>query len=316
MRVPIPVVILLILTVISGVWFGGTRHVDFMTPPSEAKLQEIRTRVELSFPQGNQVAEPTPEPPPPPEPEKPVVVEPPKPEIDPGDLSAAPALTHYGDRVALGPAHLTELATFLETKGQFQRALLAWERVIDLSKPDTAQKTAAIAAIKRLRPTLPDWNTDPAKVIPVTIHAGTGSKMAKTLAPELEKAARSIERASSGMIKIKTDITPARGNVKAKGPTPIALWMTGAGKKTSSTEVLSFTVDSTETLQQDILKSVFQLVSGSISQSTSYTPPDVLGPDEKLEDALNFRITRLCWNEVGTLLNLPPKKEAPAVKKP
>lgn len=64
MRVPIPVVILLIFSVIGGVWWTQTRDLDFLTAPSPARLEEIRLRVESSFPQtqhpGNAIAAPTP----------------------------------------------------------------------------------------------------------------------------------------------------------------------------------------------------------------------------------------------------------------
>ena len=76
MRVPIPVVILLILAVVAGLWWHGTKDKDFVTPPSARKLVEIRTRVESSFPQTEKVDDAISEPVVPVEPPKPVVVEP------------------------------------------------------------------------------------------------------------------------------------------------------------------------------------------------------------------------------------------------
>ncbi len=294
-------------------WWNGTRNKDFMTPPSPAKLQEVRTRVESSFPQTEKVDDAISEPPKPVAPPKPVVVEPPKPEIDLGDLTAQPALTQYGERTPQGPAHLMELAEALEKKGQFQRALLAWERVLDLTKPDENQAKAAVAAIRRLRPTLPDWNTDPAKTISIVLHAGTGKKMAKTLTPVLDQAAREIEKASSGMLKVTTEVTAGKSN--ASGPSPVALWIAGPGKKAVSTEVMSFTVGSSEVLHPEVMKTVFQLIRSFLGQTTSYTPPAALADQENPQDALTFRITRLCWNEFATSLNIAPKKpEAPPKK--
>ncbi len=314
MRVPIPVVILLILAVVAGLWWHGTKDKDFVTPPSARELEEIRTRVESSFPQTEKVDDAISEPVVPVEPPKPVVVEPPKPEIDLGDLETAPVLTQYGERSPQGAPQLMELAAALEEKGQFQRALLAWERVIDMTKPDEAQAKAAHAAIRRLRPTLPDWNTDPAKKIQITLHAGTGRKMAKPLAPALEQAARDLEKAAAGMIKVTTEVTAGKSN--AKGPTPVALWLAGPGKKTSATEVLSFTVETPEALHPEAMKTIFRLVSGFLGKSTAYTPPAALAEQENPQDALTFRISRLCWNEFAASLNLPQKKEEKPVKKP
>lgn len=305
MRVPIPVVILLVISVIGGVWWKGTREKDFLTSPSPKKLDEIRSRVESSFPRTDGTEDAISQPAVPIEPVKPVVVEPPKPEIDLGDLNATPTLTQYGERSPQGAAHLMELAKVLEEKGQFQRSLLAWERVLDLTKPDEGQQKAAVAAIKRLRPTLPDWNTDPAKKIQITLHAGTGKKMAKPLAPVLEQAARDVERLSAGIVKVTTEVTAGKSN--AKGPSPVALWLAGPTKKSVSTEVLSFTVESPEAMHGEVMKTIFQLLRSSLSQSTSYTVPTALGDQENPQDALNFRVTRLGWNEFSAALNLPPK---------
>ena len=96
-RVPIPVVIFLVVAVVTGVWWSGTRDVDFTTPPSDEKLKEIRTRVESSFPQMEKTDDTISQPAAPPEPEKPVVVEPAKPPINPGDLSVPATLNQYND---------------------------------------------------------------------------------------------------------------------------------------------------------------------------------------------------------------------------
>ena len=88
---------------------------------------------------------------------------------------------HYGERSPQGAAHLIELATALEEASEPRRALLAWERVMDLTKPDETQAATAISSIKRLRPTLPDWNPKPETAIAITLHASTGKKLAKSL---------------------------------------------------------------------------------------------------------------------------------------
>lgn len=310
MRVPIPVVILLVLAVVGGIWWSNTRRIDFMTPPSAAELVEIRQKIESSLPQVDQPenaisappVEKAPEPPPPP-------VEPPKPKIDLGDITTPPVLHNYGEITPLGSAHLIELAAALEEKGEFQRALLAWERVIDLTKPDATQAATAISAIKRLRPTLPDWNTKPETAIALELHAGTGKTMAKTLTPILEGIARDLETASAGIVKVKAMVTAGK-NTPAKSPIPVALWLSGPGKKPVSTEVLSFTLENPDALRQEVLKTVFLLVRSHLSRSTAYTPPAALAAGEDPQSALHFRITRLCWSEFAAALN-PPQKKTP-----
>lgn len=305
MRVPIPVVILLCLTVVGGLWGYSTRQMDFMTPPTEAKLAEIRQKVESSFPQADQVdatiAIPeVVEPPPPPPPPKPV--------IDLGDLTSLPTLKSYGELSPKGSDQLIKLARALEDKGEFQRALLAWERVVDLTQPDGSELATAISSIRRLRPTLPDWNVKPETAIQIELHAGTGSKLAKKLTPILEEVAKDLQKATSGILKVKAVVTEGKSSRSSKAPTPVAIWLTGPGKKAASTDVLSFTADAPDKLKEEVSQTVFALVRTFLGKSTAYTPPSAIGDEDQALDALNDRITRLSWSEFGTSLNLPPEK--------
>ena len=211
---------------------------------------------------------------------------------------------------------MIELATALEQKGEFQRALLAWERVIDFTQPDDAQAIMAISAIKRLRPTLPDWNAKPETAIAISLHAGTGKKLAKILPPILEGVARDVEMAASGILKVKASVTVGKTSTLDKGPTPVALWLAGPEQKSISTEVLSFTVESPDTLRQEVMKTVFQLVRSHLKRSTAYTPPLGLVEGEDPLAALDFHITRLCWSEFATAMNLPPPPPPPPSPRP
>ena len=298
-------VILLVLAVVGGVWWGNTRHLDFLTPPSETKLAEIRIKVKSSLPREDHAVDaisvPTVKPPEPP----PIVEEP---EMDLGDLTTPPTLQNYAELTPAGAAPLIDLAAGLEKKGEFQRALLAWERVVDLTPADATQAATAISAIKRLRPTLPEWNSKPEAKIQIKMHAGTSKKQAGTLTPILEEVARDLEAASSGIVKVTATVIAGKSSTTAKGPTPVALWLAGPDKKSPATETLSFTVDSPDALRQDILETVFQLIRNHLSRATKYTPPTALAEGEVPQSALNFRVTRLCWSEFAAALNLPPSK--------
>ncbi len=320
MRVPLPLVILLVLATVGGVWFWNTRKMDFMSPPSEARLEFIRVRTESSFPRADQTDDAisvpvveTPEAPPP---------EPPKPEVDLGNLAEPPTLQLYGERSVQGAGPLIELAQALEAKGEFQRALLAWERVMDLGKADDSQMATALSAVVRLRPTLPDWNLKPETAIQIQLQAGTGKTQAKALKPILEAVGKDLEVASSGIIKVTPVITAGK-NSPGKGAVPVALWLTGMDKKSPTTEVLSFTTDKPETLKDEVTRTVFQLVRGYLAKGTAYTPPAGLAEGDLPLEALSYRVTRLCWSEFATSLNLkpepppaPPEAEKPKSSKP
>lgn len=306
-RVPIPVVILLITIVCGGMWWKNTRHMDFMTPPSSARLEAVKAKIEAELPPEEiqeiivpVVREPEPPPPPP---------EPPKPQVNLGDLTTPPVLQQYGERVPQGAQHLIDLARALEEKGDFTRALLAWERVIDLAKPDAEQAGTAISSIKRLRPTLPDWNASPEAMISIVLYASTGKTNVKALTPVLAGVARDLEAASSGIVKVKTVVNAGKTSKSGKGPAPIALWLAGSVKKPSSTEVHSFTTESPDTLRAEILKTALLLIRNQLARTTAYTPLATLAEGEDPQSALNFRVTRLGWSEFAAGLNLPPKKQ-------
>ncbi len=316
MRIPFLWVILLTVVVMGGVWAFGVRDKDFLTPPSDAQLDAIRVKVVSNIAHQNAVPEPEPPPTLVIAPVEPIVIEEPKKEIDLGNLTDPLELKLYTERATEGSAHLIELAKALEEKGQFSRALLAWERVIDLTRPDGEQSAAAFDAIRRIHPTLPSWNSDPSKAIAVTLHAGTGKSMAKTLKPVLEEIAKEISKASSGILKISIKIAAGKSDLTANGPTPVALWLAGPSKDLRTTEVLSFTVNSKEELRQDILGTVFQLMRGYLNQTTTFTTPAALASDEPPLEALSYRFTRLCWHEFGTSLNLPLQKLPSTPKNP
>jgi hypothetical protein len=251
------------------------------------------------------------------QPPKPAEPEPPKePEINLGSLETAPGLEAYAVDSQQGADHLVKLATALEAKGSFQRALLAWERVIDLGKADAETQLNAVAAVKRLRPTLPSWNIDPEGAISLVLHAGTGPATAPTLKPLLEEAARLLGDASDGVVIVTPELAIGKKAVDASGPAPIAVWLSGSAKDAPSSEVLSFTVSDPPTLRDQLLRTLYKLVSGQLSGKTAYTPPLTLQSTDDPAEGLTNRVTRLCWREMATALNLAPPKPTPAPARP
>ncbi len=306
MRVPLPIAIILSLIVIGVVWWRGTAGIDFLTPPSDAELAAIRNRVEMSLPQANlrddAISVPDT---PPPLPEPVVIEKPPEPEIDLGDLSSAPGLSAYAEFGEKGSSYLIELASLLESEGQFQRALLAWERVLDSTDADPAQAAAAMAAARRLRPTLPDWNVDPQGAVSITLHAGTGKKLAASLEPILAQVAKDIGRASSGILAVEISVASGTSSLDEDGPTPVAMWISGTGEGSSSTDVLSFTVKDLETVEPEVMRTVILLVRNHFEKSRTLTAPTVPPRDEPARTALELRVTRLSWQSFGRALGPP-----------
>ena len=308
MRVPIPLVLFLSFTVIGGGWWYATRKTDFLTPPSNAKLSASRSLAEAALPQADHPDDALSVPAVVNEPITPPPVAPPQPVIELGDLTRPPSLREYAESAAKGASYLIDLADLLETKGEPQRALLAWERVLDMGKPNAQQATKAIASIQRLRATQPPWNKDRAKTIAITLSASTNKKNAKTLTPILAATARELESASAGILKVTTSVTPTRNTVTTPGPAPVALWFKGSNKDAVASEVILFTSESAKSMPQNLTKTVFLLVCGYLGHDNAIAPPAPLADDSNPAAALTSHVTRLHWQNLGATLNRPPKK--------
>lgn len=301
MRIPVPVVLLLVFAVAGGVWWWNTRGADFMTPPSDVQLSSIRERAMATVAKPQREGEPV-KPPVLRVPDPAVPVEEKPPGIELGDIDSPPTLEAYSERALDGAAKLAELAAMLEKEGEFQRALLAWERTLDSTQPDPSQAAAAIAAIRRLRPTLPDWNTDTNAAIPVVLHAGTGPALADAIRPVLEEVAKELTANSSGLLKVTSDLAVGK-RISSKGPIPVAVWLSGPTKDSPSTDVLSFTVDKDEILADEVYQTAFQLISSQVKRGVQLTPLAEPLPGETPRQALQSNLTRLAWREFGKTLN-------------
>ena len=214
------------------------------------------------------------------------------------------------------------MAGLLEAKGENQRALLAWERVLDTAQPDAPQTLLASAAILRLRPTLPDWNKDRAAVLAITLHAGANKKTVKSLTPVLEEIARELEHASAGILKVTATVTTTATTVAAtkRGqpqpppppppppPAPVTLWLTGPTKKSSTTAALPCTADSPKSLRDELLKTLNLIIHDQLAHAAVQTPPAATANAANPLDTLRARITRACWQELGSRLNRPQAK--------
>ncbi|MDE0836876.1 MAG: hypothetical protein OSA84_11045 [Akkermansiaceae bacterium] len=307
MRIPLFIAIPFSLITVALIWWIATRHMDFLTSPSEARLELIRAEALASLPvsriEDDAISIKVPIPDRDPALSDPIQFEP----VDLGDITSAPVLDTYSGRAPEGAAKLIALAAALEDTGAFQRALLAYERVLDLSQPEPEQIQSALASIRRLRPTLPRWNSDRESMLPVVIHIGTGEKFADVLPEILGQITADLNNASSGLIDFSYKLNIGHSIRTTDAPTPVALWITGGGEGTPSTDVLSFTTDNPEILNADLLKTIFNLIRAHLTKTASYNPAPEAVDDPML--ALGSNITRLLWKEFGSLLN--PVKEEP-----
>lgn len=307
MRISPLIALPLCIITVAFIWWSSTREMDFITPPTEARLAQIREEAIASLPvsedQDDAIAIKVPIPNSEITIVDPVEVSEP---VDLGDLTSPPVLDTYSDRAPEGADKLIALAAALEKNGSFQRALLANERVLDLAQSNPQQIQTAVSNIQRIRPTLTRWNREPKKSLPIIIHIGTGEKFADVLPEILGQITADLDNASSGLTKFDSKLNIGKSIQATDAPTPVAVWITG-GNNEISTDVLSFTTNDAQALSNDLLKTVFNLVRGHLQKSASYNPaPEAI--DDPLS-ALNSHITRLLWQEFGATMNPQPISE-------
>jgi hypothetical protein len=137
----------------------------------------------------------------------------------------------------------------------------------------------------------------------VTLHAGTGKSNAGKLAPVLEEISRDVEQASSGILKVSASVNAGHDIPDRADAAPIALWLSGSKAGAPSTEVLVVISRQDEAIRDQILKSLFKVIRSYLGRTASISVPLEAGVAADPLDAIQFRITRLGWLELGSGLN-------------
>jgi len=298
-RVPLPVVILLTVGTVVLPWWYGTRNMDFMTPPSDLVLARVRVAAAMNHRSKSRLFSIKRE-----RNEKATIESPIRaaPAIDPGDPSSPAPLNAYADHAAEGPGAFVTLAVHLEEQAGNARALLAWERVLDVCRPDDSQRQAAISGIQRLRPAVAPWNIDPLAAKQLVIEATVPANVpADALEEVVTKCANELNRHSSGLIRFE----PRVDRPERKGsPAPVlSLQFTANGPGAASTGLLDIDIPpEPELLRREILAGAFKLVASQLAAATELSPLVPLADGESPSAALELKITRLAWSEFGKSL--------------
>ena len=298
-RVPIPVVAVLALAAVALPWWQGTRHMDFLTPPSETVLARVRARAAITqqeksrlFSIGRDLKE------------KAAIESPIRaaPAINPGDPASPAPLDAYAGHAAEGAGAYITLAVHLEEQGGNARALLAWERVLDICRPDDTQRQAAMSGIRRLRPVVAPWNIDPVAAKAIVLEATVPSGVpADALEEILTKCAHELNRHSSGLLRFEPRVE--RPERKGTQTAVLSLQLTAEGPGAASTGFLDFPLPpEPDLLKREILSGVYKLVTSQLAATSDLAPPAPLADSENPSAALEVKITRLCWEEFGKSL--------------
>lgn len=297
-------------------WWSRTRHMDFMSsrgvkkplPDFIAPADEHSEPSILPDPISRPAISDTPNTPRPSEPEP-----------DPlrlGDLDSAPGLGEYSELASLGAPHLIKAATELEmVRGDFIRAHLSWERILDSSEPTPEERTIAGDAIQRLRPTLPRWNIDPNGEYSLLLQLGTTRTKDEAINPVAAEVAEFLRKESSDLISLAPRITTSHiEGVPEKSP--IALYFSGTGEsEKNQSDLLSINppVNDQEAMRRELLTAVYRLVQQRLTSLGSLTPPPPPSNPEQPELDFQRQLTRLHWQYFARTLSSLPEAVPPKI---
>jgi hypothetical protein len=305
-RVPIYVTLPLVGLTIGLIWWQGTKEKNFTSPPADSALATVREKTLVELKATDSIA--------PEEPSAAIKVKPTKlvlpeseepgkpapPTLQPqdfGELTVSPALDCYLPLAERGADVMVDLATQLELKSEAQRALLAWERVLDATPATPEQQETARKAITRLRPQVPLWNVDPLTAQRIVLHVGCDRDRAKVIEPILQEIAASLNETSAGLIECKLELQAGAKPDADKPRQPIALWFQGPSSDSTASKTLTIpTLPENLPEQKNLLLfQIYKLIRDGISaQSTLrplFEPPS--GGDAEL--LLRSAITRRGW---------------------
>lgn len=293
-RVPIWLVILLCPAVVAGVWFAGTRHYDFLKPPTEVQIAKAKSRATQALAQPSDLfavlpssdgptehepsPEPAPEPPPPP------------PLIPVNDLPDPIPLEYWTDLTDYPAASFVQLASTLEAKGQLVAALVAWERVLDFADASPEETEVAVKGIRRLRASVPPPE-EPAKDAPkITLRVAAPADRIELTRKAARLSAESLAQASFRQIRFEALVVPDR----SKEP-KLTIKLLNQGKAESPSVELDPPADA-DTIREAILNSAFKLVASSLAIDGSLRPVSQPEQAEPGDEAAATRITRRAWS--------------------
>lgn len=294
-------------------WHLRTRQIDFLTPkgielPAEdfgTDLAAGSASLQPPIAQG-------------PAPTGPVAAieekaeEPEIPEItdaDLGDLESSPGLDAYRQFAQNNDlSRLLLLSSALQTRGEFQRALLALERIIDSGKATPEQLIETGHGIAALTPTLPRWNVDPTSEIQLTMEIGIPRTVDEPIKNAALELATLIRLHSGNQLDIIPKINSAETDAPIENP-PIALWFTTTGDESASSAVLTMKPSGEESeLLNELSLAAFQAIRSYLTKEGYALPPPLQATGK---DLLTLQITRLMWRDFARSLYWKPETPEP-----
>ena len=290
--VPLKFAIPLLFIIPLVVWFSGIRKYDFMTArviPASQLRPDFASPVEIQI-AGIDAGQ---------NPSAPEAEVPELPEIDPGDFQTAPGLDEYQDDAKLGGAAMLQLAQKLQNAGQVQRAVLAFERILDSTPPGGSANEEAEMALANLKTTLPLWNSDPEAAIPLEIHLDT-AREAESLSGAIATLSELITVGSGNQCQPTFQIHLSEKPQQPLPSLPVAIWLTVPSEDPDkpSLAVVTLAPKSDEDLNSRLTHGLYRLLARRIVSVGQLNPLPPLLQGEDPENAVVNKVTRLAWKQI------------------
>ena len=221
------------------------------------------------------------------------------PEIDPGDFQTAPGLDEYQDSAELGAAPMLKLAQKLQNAGQVQRAVLAFERILDSTPSGGSATIEAEEALVNLKATLPRWNSDSSAAVALEIHFDTARKP-ESLDGAIATLSELIAVGSGNQCLPSFQIHLSDPPALPLPALPVAMWLTVPGEdpEKPSLAVVTLAPKSDEDLDARLTHGLYRLLARRVTSVGQLSPLPPLMEGEDPENALVNKVTRLAWKQI------------------
>jgi len=310
------IVVLASAGVILLTWHLRTKHIDFLTPndsplpPEDFGKDLAAGSAALQPPIEEEIPVVTPIPPP--DDDNLEVTEIPEiTEADLGDLEARPGLkTYRGLASAVPPSKLFLLSSTLRIRGEFQRALLALERVIESKEATPEELLEAGQGIGALTSELPPWTVDPIAEMPLLLVISIPYPSNDDLTTAALQLSNLIRRYSGGQLAPVPKINSAETPSAIENP-PIALWFSSTAEPPVTSAVMTMTPSGDPSaLLEELSSAAFQAVRSHLTKLDFPPPVPLEAPGQEL---LTRQVSRLMWKEFAeSLYPVPLPVEEPS----
>jgi len=297
MRLPLSIALSLCFAVVIGIWSVRSSRFGNITPPSE---EEISKKLTQFLPNTGPIQIVTPKH----EPKKtasPSIELTEKKESPPekatlkintANAAIAPGLSEYaGNALKKDSEYLLLLGESLTKENFGERALLAYERVLDSSTSTAVQQDTAIEQIQHLRQFLPPWVCDSSETAELQLNILIPKNFLDLTEEPIKDIALKLTAAASGTVKI-TSKTIVNKEAENNDPNLISVFFSDPKdlNKKSEPHIAELQENFSP---KEIYANIYLMIRNHLGRTTAF--PRLL---------LSYAITRLVWRELPkTLLN-------------